>query len=481
MNFPIAPPLLTLYSNVDQPLIEQIVQGLRQLIDERALRAGSRVPSIRDFAKRHGISTFTVVEAYDRLVAIGYLESRRSSGFYVVDRRALPYDVAGAHHMERAIDVVWLMRHLQDDGAQVRAGSGWLPHEWLDGSGIQKALRTVAKQRGTHLTNYGVAAGFLPLRQQLTIKLAELGIHAPATQVMLTNGVSHAIDLVARFLLRPHDTVLVDDPGYFTLFGYLKTLGVTLLPVPRLPNGPDIQQLEQLVREHRPKAYFINSVLHNPTGTSLSHAVAYRILQLAEQEQFYIIEDDVYGDFHAGHALRLAALDQLERVIYLASFSKTVSASLRVGFIAGARGLIESLSDLKMLTALSTSEMNERVLFELLTTGSFRKHLERVRGRLAEKMQAVIPRLEAMGLQLFAQPEGGLFLWVKFPTVHDTSSLATEAVKHGLVLAPGSLFRPHGQPSPWIRLNISACDDQAFFALLDKVLLAGKTQPCEHD
>ncbi|MEH6824380.1 MAG: aminotransferase class I/II-fold pyridoxal phosphate-dependent enzyme [Motiliproteus sp.] len=113
--------------------------------------------------------------------------------------------------------------------------------------------------------------------------------------------------------------------------------------VPRNADGPDTQAMEALILEHRPKLFVTTAVLHNPTGTSTSQAVAYRLLQLAEKYDLMLIEDDIYGDFHGGRATRLAALDQLNRVIYVSSFSKTISASLRVGFMACHKDLAQDM------------------------------------------------------------------------------------------------------------------------------------------
>lgn len=459
--------LITLDSHSSIPLTDQIVTALSKLVEERALRAGTRLPSIRDFAAAHRVSRFTVVQAYDRLVAVGHIHSRPGSGFYVAPR---PYPGSGDEpplKLARAMDVLWLLRNaLRQPCAEPMPGAGWLPGSWMDEAGIRRSLRAVAAKNGDFLTGYGHPAGYPPLRELLQRRLAEIGVTSDAGQIVLTKGATHALDLVARYFLRPGDSVLVDDPGYFILFGALKSLGAKLVGVPWNPDGPDPAALEALAREHRPKLFITNTILHNPTGAAISQATAYRVLQVAEKYDFLIVEDDIYGDFHAGRPTRLATLDQLKRVILLGSFSKTVSAALRVGYIACKREIAADLADLKLLTGLTTSEIGERLIHQLLTDGHYRKHLDRLRGRLADARNLTLRNLERLGLAPYVEPEGGMFVWADLGEHAHPVSIAGAAAEKGIMLAPGNLFRPNQEPSTWMRFNVAACREEAFYETL---------------
>jgi len=467
---PILEPLISINPQDSVPLVEQIVTGIKQQVEQRVLRTGTRLPSIRDFAVLHNISRFTVVDAYDRLVALGYLLSRRGSGFYVAPLNKPEETVANTSYLDRADDVLWLLHNtFRDVPNAIRPGCGWLPKDWLNEKVIQKSLNELSRKSGYFLTGYGDVSGYLPLRQQLAQKnLADIGIHAEAQQILMTNGASHGLDLVARLLIKPGDLVLVDDPGYYTLFGLLKSMGARIMGVPRQLNGPNVSVLQQLLQEHKPKLFFTNTVLHNPTGTSTSLAVAHQILQLAEKYGLYIVEDDIYGDFHPQNATRLAALDQLNRVIYVSSYSKTISASLRVGFIACHPELASRLLDLKLLTGLTSSEINQRVMYQILVEGRYRKHMEKVRSRLEVKRAQVIRALEECGLTIHTEPAGGMFVWVKLANDKNAAQIASEAARNNIMLAPGSLFRPYQEPSSWLRFNVAHCEDEKVFELLHK-------------
>jgi DNA-binding transcriptional MocR family regulator len=443
------------------PLVEQLVRGVRRHIDGRLLRAGSRLPSIRALASHQHVSRFTVVEAYDRLVASGYVESRRGSGFYVATPAVPDSATERSGNLDRAIDVANLIAELCSDDSRATFAAdrlfagGCLPNDWLEGSGIRRYAR-LAAARGPELVDFGTTLGHRPLREAVARKLVDLGIGVPADQVLLTNGVTHGFDLVIRYLVAPGDTVLVDDPGYYNLFGHLKLAGARLLPVPRGPNGPDLGVLAALATAHRPKTYFTMSVLNNPTCTNIEPAVAHRLLQLAAQHRFYLVEDDVFADFAEHAPPRLAALDRLERTFYLGSFSKTLSGSFRSGFLVAAPDAVDALSRMKLLTGLTTPTFAERLVHEMLVGGQYRKHVARIRDKLAARRARMAHALERAGWTLQSMPDAGLFLWARHPGVDDSLWFAQGARRLGLTLAPGASFRPLLDESPWMRFAASA-------------------------
>jgi DNA-binding transcriptional MocR family regulator len=216
---------LNLQSTV--PLVVQIVEGFRQLIEDGSLRAGSKAPSIRQFAHAHAVSVFTVVDAYDRLVAQGYFASRPHSGFFVKHRQVSAAEVPG-HGPNFSFDSMWYLRRIFENRAlRMKPGCGWMPSDWLFTEGVRRSLRSLAADN-VDLGGYGEPKGYLPLRQMVRDLLAEQEIAVTSEQVLLTHGSSQAMDLVARRLVRPGDAVLVDDPGYPNLLFSLRFLGARL-------------------------------------------------------------------------------------------------------------------------------------------------------------------------------------------------------------------------------------------------------------
>lgn len=461
--------LVSLSHSSADPLTDQIVNGLKRLIDGRVLRPGARLPSIRRFAADHGVSRFTVVQAYDRLVASGHVDSRRGSGFFVT-APVTEVRASSDRELSKAIDVMWLMRLATGhSGADFIPGCGWLPGDWLDSATLERGLRDVARLGARHFVGgYSDAFGYLPLRQDIQRQLAITGIAAEPNQIMTTSGIVGALDLVARYLLKPGDAVLVDDPGTLHVFGQLKTLGTTVIGVPWTPEGPDIIELTRLIEIHRPRAFFTNTVVHNPTGATISHSCAHQVLRLAEEHDFYLIEDDVYRDLQPEPAARLSALDQLNRVIYISGYSKTLSAQLRVGYIAAREEMVRDLVDLKRMTCLTTPDVTERLVHQVLQEGHYRKHVASLHLRLQRATEKVLQDLERCGLQTYLEPTRGMFLWSRFQHIEDSSNLADLAARQRIMLSPGMIFRPNQEASPWMRFNVAFCDHPQVYDFLKR-------------
>jgi DNA-binding transcriptional MocR family regulator len=199
--------------------------------------------------------------------------------------------------------------------------------------------------------------------------------------------------------------------------------------------------------------------MQNPTGSDMGPHVAFKVLQAAERYNFTVVEDDIFCDMQAKTTPRLATLDQLKRVIYVRSFSKTLSGSLRAGFVACAQDVANELADIKMLTSITTSQFTERLVYLMLVDGYYRKHLSRLNERLGESRLNVVRAFERMGMELFVEPSDGMFLWARFPHVEDSLPLAEASQRDGIMLAPGAVFRPHLERSPWMRFNVTACED----------------------
>ena len=459
-----------------EPLTEQIVAGIQLLVDARDLRPGSRLPSIRKFAADHDVSKFTVVQAYDRLVASGHVRARHGAGFFVSGPLQSDSRVDGRLRLEKATDVLWLIRQ-QGHEFQYRhiPGGGWLPAQWLEESGLDRAMRDMSRQVGrSFVSGYGDLRGYAPLREDVRRRLKDFGIDACANQILLTNGISGAIDLVGRYLIRPDDVVFVDDPGYYQTFGHMRVLGATVQGVPWTATGPDLERLEEMVDRHKPRFYITTPIVHNPTGHSISQGTAFRLLQLAERYDFYIIEDDVDGPCHPAPPPRLAGLDQLNRVIYVNGFSKALSPRLRVGFVAAHRDLVRDLIDLKMLTQAASSEFTERVVHKVIAQGQYRKYRAKLVSRLERAREIALRRLEAIGLGPAGDDTHGLYAWMDVPGVADTTSLAEAAAKRDMLLAPGAMFRPDMSPSTKIRFNVAFCQSDETFRALEE-LLDGQT------
>ncbi len=448
--------------------VESLARRIAKSIDQGSLIAGSRLRSIRGCAEVEGVGRNTVVEAYNRLVARGYAEARPGSGFYV-RKSGGPRTRSPARHVTEAVDVVSLLREQLEQHYEVRVGDGRPPASWMEGSELGKHLHRARLRALSAMDHgYGTPWGYLPLRETLARLLNERSIEVDARQVLLTQGANHALDLIIRHLLDAGDRVLVDSPGYYPLFGKLKLAKVEMIGVPRLSDGPDLEALQALLVAHKPKVFFTQSLAHNPTGGSLSMPKAHRLLQLADQHDLLIVEDDPFADLLPASAPRLAALDQMARVIYVGSFSKTLSAGLRVGYIAASSERASALCDLKMVTVVSTSDFVERVVHQLISGGQYRRHLARLKLQLERALAPALRFFSKIGLRVHALQAGGYYLWVELPRGFTEIELARRAAASSIFLAPGAVFYPDRQADfPVMRVHVAHASDPRFMRFME--------------
>jgi DNA-binding transcriptional MocR family regulator len=439
----------------DVPLVEQICERLTLLVRQGQLSPGTRLPSIRRLARQIGASPFTVVDAYERLVARGLIESRAGRGFFVSQQRLSAPLAAVEALPDAGTDAIGLARlTLAECTDLIPAGSGFLPENWLLEAVPASELTRLVKKRRAQPWLPCPPQGLIELREHIAARLVQNGIAAGTANIMTTFGASQAFDLLARILFSPGDAVLVEDPGYFVLFEQLRAHHVRLIPVPRHSAGPDLAVLEAACRAHRPRALFMQTLLHNPTGSSADAAHCHRILSLAEQFGFAIVEDDVYGDLHQGPAVRLAQIDGLRHVIYVGSFSKLIGPSLRVGYVAADTALIGQLVERKVLSVLSGSALLESFVTEVLDGGRYKRHVERLRLRLERMRRDARAALESAGITFDGGPGEGMFLWGRVPEATGVEQLVRRARDQSILLARGALFSPEAAASQCLRFNV---------------------------
>jgi DNA-binding transcriptional MocR family regulator len=470
-----------LMKTASQTLTEQLAARFAQRIRDRLLAPGARLPSVRLCAQQQGVSPSTVVGAYDQLLAQGLVEARKNRGFYVRESTPASVDSAqaatkkvannaaqtGAAARERApLNATALIRgmfHGISDKPQ--PGMGVLPPEWLQTTFLSTAVR---RSCGVEALNafslqYGEPAGDLGLRRALSTKLAGLSVQAAPEQIITTIGATQALDVASRALLRAGDYVMVEEPGWAIEFARLDALGMRILPVPRRADGPDLEVMARYCEEHKPKLFVSVSVFHNPTGFCLSPSSAYRILQLANQHDFHIVEDDTYSHFAPEHATRLCALDGLQRTIYVGGFAKILAPNWRVGYMAAPVHLVERLLDTKLLTTLTTPALLEKSLAWCIDQGQLRRHAERIRQRLDVARARSVKLALGAGCSFAAEPVG-LFGWVD--TGVDTDVLSQRMLDEGYLLAPGALFHATRAPSSLMRINFATTQNAAFWDTL---------------
>ena len=463
---PAAWPVLAIDRGRRGSLVDQIVAAIAQMVKLKELRVGTKMPSVRQFAKSNGVSTFTVVESYDRLLNVGLLSSRRGSGFFVARSEMLHAAAAPATlpATTTAVAVDALTPDLYSGVSDaLPVGAGWLPPEWYGETTILDAVRHAMKIPANRLRGYGHPLGFPTLRQHLAAQLSDTLFAVEADQVLLTHGATHAFDLILRTLTKPGDCVLVEDPGYSNLTSLIRHHGCIPVAVPRGEAGLDFEVLAEQAAKVQPKLMFVNTVLQNPLGTSLSQAQAHRLLGMAERFDFWLVEDDIYRELASRGDASLAAMDGLRRVIRVGSFSKTLSPVLRVGSICASNSLVPELLRIKMLAGLTTSEINERAVYHAISARPYHTMVEKLVEQLTSRRERTIDALAGVGMAPIARPRGGMFVsagWEQAPSSDVNGRLIADlALKAGILLSPNEFFMLGASPSIWFRFNAAYAAD----------------------
>jgi DNA-binding transcriptional MocR family regulator len=441
-----------------QTLVDQIVQTISDALEHGTYPAHASLPSVRSLAKSQGLSPYTVAEAYQRLVSMGLIVSRAGSGYRVADKEP---DTPPAPTWRRPeLNAAWLLSDVfADQSIPIKAGCGWVPTDWVNETGIQHALRTLSRVPGRRVGGYGHPYGLTGLREHVGAAMRRYALAVDESNVLLTQGATQAIDLIVRTLMRPGDTVLVEDPCYCNLLQILKLAALNIVTVTRVADGIDAAELEQTMVEHRPKAIFVNTVLQNPTGSSFSIPSAFRLLQIADRYGVWVVEDDISRELAPVGAPCLAAMEGLQRVVYVSGFSKTITPAVRVGYVLARRELLEQLALTKMAIGLTSSEITERAVANVLIEGHYERHVLALRERLKLAHINVVEAMQQAGLEVFNTPKAGLFLWAKLPIdAQDSVQVSNRALARGIWLAPGTYFRHDEAPSPWFRFNAATSD-----------------------
>lgn len=447
------------------PLYRQIAAALESGMRNGEYPPGQRLPSVRALARRHGVNTLTVLQAYRWLEQTQQVVARPRSGFFAAARRpgsdparetpGLPQPGAWVHVDDRVANLL----QLASAPLEVRFHMAEAETSLYPAQDLARRLQSLL------MRDPALMGAYLPPAEQrrLTDALRQLAagwqLELPADRILMTHGSTEAIQLALRCLTRPGDVVAVETPVYFGLLQTLENLGLRVLEIPCTPqHGMSIEALE-FALEHGPAIRCVVVVpnFQNPTGSLMPDAHKRRLLTLLEKKQVPLIEDDVFGDLYFGDArpTPIKAWDQNGHVIYCSSFTKTLAPALRLGWMSGGRHH-ERLTRLKVSNSYVSSALMQAVLTDCLTSGLYARQVRQLRQRLARqcrRLREAVLRAFPLGTRV-ADPPGGMLLWVECPEGVDTLALLHAALEHSVSFAPGLVFSAEPRFTRCLRLNI---------------------------
>lgn len=463
MNRPRAavPPQISLDAGSNSPIYRQLYDWFQQAILEGRLRAGQRLPSTRALAAELKVSRIPVLAAYEQLQAEGYLESFVGAGTCVA--RSIPAGVsrpvsktpAGAsrrnspRRISRNVECA-MSSPLFPDTRILGAFRACVPALDLFPTGIWSALLARhARRADTELMTYGDPMGYAPFRATIAEYLGSVrAVRCDASQIMVTAGSQHGLQIATRTLIEAHDAVWLEDPGYPRARRTLLMAGARPVPVPVDRDGLDVDT--GIRRYPDARAAFITPSHQYPTGVTMSATRRMLLLDWASRAGSWIIEDDYDSEyrFDSRPVASLQGLDSDDRVIYIGTLSKVLFPALRVGYMVIPKDLLGAFRAARETTDMFSSTLLQAVLTDFIRQGHFARHIRRMRMLYTARCEALTSALRSHSdgyLQIISEG-AGMHLTVLLPAGIDDVAISRQAAEIGICANPLStccLQRPN--------------------------------------
>jgi DNA-binding transcriptional MocR family regulator len=343
----------------------------------------------------------------------------------------------------------------------------------FDVAGIRQAVNAALEQEPGGALQYGATEGYPPLREQLAGFMQSKGVQGLAPeQLIVTTGSQQALDLLGKCLVDPGSKAIVEGPTFLATIQCFRLYGADLVSAPIDGDGVRVDELERLIREHRPRFVYLIPTFGNPSGAMLSLERRRRVLELAVQYQTLIIEDDPYGDlyFDAPPPPSLLALSHevpgsRDWLVHCGSLSKVLSPGLRVGWLVAPPELLAKATMCKQFSDAHTSTFAQATAAQYLASGQLPVTLARVRqvyGQRAGVMGEALRRELGSAID-FVAPRGGLFIWARLTgadgRTSDGAEFARSAIEQGVAFVPGAPFYCASPDTRTLRLSFATADE----------------------
>lgn len=450
----------SLDKNLDIALYIQLYEKIKNLIEENKFE-DDKLPSIRKLANSLGVNNVTVISAYNLLEQEGYVYSIKGSGTYI-KKMPTPMDMSHLEEgdMELMMSGILPLSKNSINFASISPTSDLFPIEEF-----KQCLVEVLDRDGGKAFLYPEITGYGWLRESISKFLMDnYKTKVKEDQILITAGGQQGLDIIAKTLISSGECVFVENPTYSGALAAFKSRGARVIGVPIKDDGIDLDLLESYIKRYKPKFFYMMTNYQSPTTYSYSDEKKLKLLSLAKDYDFYIIEDDFLTDLYFGDEkkLPLKSIDNLDQVIYIKSFSKIFMPGVRIGFITLPNNLFKNIIKSKHTTDVSSSGFLQRAFDLYLRKGYWKSHIEKVKEVYSEKYNIMTKGLDKLKRYdiSYIEPEGGLSIWIKLPETIDAFSLYTECAKNGLTIVPGKVFfTDESIYSNYIRLSFGSVDN----------------------
>ncbi len=323
---------------------------------------------------------------------------------------------------------------------------------------MARAYAAVFAQEGPAAAQYSTTEGWLPLRAWIADRMRSRGVETEAERVIVTTGSQQGIDLACKVFLEPGDRVIVENPCYLAALQAFSGAEVSVIPIESDEYGMRVETLEAALTRARPKLIYVVSDFSNPKGTTLSAARRKLLAELATRYRVPVLEDSPYGELrYSGEPVPpVAAFDEAGYVVYLSTFSKTLSPGLRLGWVTASEEILKAFVLAKQASDLHTSTIDQRAAARLLASFDFDSNVKRLCSFYGERCQAMRDAIDRHfpAEARATRPEGGLFIWVEMPEYISGEEVFADAIKENVAVVPGGPFFTDDRKN-FLRLNFS--------------------------
>ncbi|MGY0218417.1 aminotransferase-like domain-containing protein [Endozoicomonadaceae bacterium StTr2] len=448
---------------------EQLATELKAQIHQGVWQAGDKLPSLRQTAIDSGLSLMTVLNAYQLLESQGVITAREKSGYFVAPQHeTLSYP---QHHdrmyLSDKLDInefVFSVLQSSKQAGVVPFGSAFPDPALFPQQALSRSLVKATQKMSATFAADNLPPGNLGLRKAISQRYAKYGMSVAPDEILITSGAMEALNLSLEMLTEQGDWVVVESPAFYGALQAIERLKLRAIAVATDPQqGIDLEALAEVLEQYPVKACWLMSQHQNPLGCTLSDTNKQKLYQLLQQHDVSLIEDDVYQELYSnGTGNRpVKAYDSDGRVLHCGSFSKSLIAGYRVGWVAA--GIHASkMQRLQLMSTLSTSAPMQLAIAEFIQSVQYERHLKRLRKQLHDRKTAIYTLLRQAlpdTVKVNFTP-GGYFLWLELPEHVDATTLYYQAIEQGISIAPGSLFSTEKQYHHYMRLNASfECKD----------------------
>jgi GntR family transcriptional regulator / MocR family aminotransferase len=459
---------LTITDTSGLPVYLQIAQQIMEEIQRGRLAPSTAMPGTRELAEKLQVNRKTVILAYDELIAQGWLVSEQRRGSFVSANlpnfNAQPQTSKTSKQPADVVEATShpLLSYQSPVDGVIDFNDGIPDSRLIPFNILSRAFRhaLIGSSKGKSL-GYGDPRGTLALRQSIATMLnMERGLSVAIDQICIARGSQMGIFLAARVLTRPGDHIVVEQLSYPAAKEAFRSCGANILTVGQDKHGIDVVALEKLCKQHTIRAIYVTPHHQFPTTVIMTAERRLRLLMLAEQYDFTIVEDDYDHEFHFSHhpVFPLASTNHGGRVMYVGSLSKVLAPGLRVGYLVATPGLIDRCAKEVMLIDRQGNSITELAVAELMDSGEIKRHIRRTFKVYNERRNLLIAlvKKELREYVTFDAPDGGLAIWLRLKEGIDVENVAEQALKHKVRILPGTLFSESANSVHAIRLGFGS-------------------------